>query len=208
MSYETSARNAHISHDSHESNRSGKRAAATAPNGLTGTIAAVTLFGQNAALDSEQTGYLGAPLFVTSATVDKNGVMTVAIDDLGPPATSFPTSATSAIALVSLSGAQPSQSGKVGITYGGKPLNISAAVTPAPSGKWKRSAITPQVTEWTLPTGGLEFVILQPDPVGTPGDYQLRWLVDPVQMSVTSSSTVVPPAAGTGVAGPFGLETP
>lgn len=205
MPHETSARNAHISHDTHER---GRNPAAVAPNGLTATIGAVTLFGQSATLDSQQTGYLGAPLFVTSATVDGNGVMTISIDDLGPPATSFPTSATSAIAVVSLSGASPSKSNKVGITYGGKPVNISAAVTPAPSGKWKNSAVTPQVTEWTLPTGGLEFVILQPDAVTKPGDYQLRWLVDPVQMSTTASSAVIPPASGGGVAGPFGLETP
>jgi len=206
MSHQTSARNAHISHDTH---RPAPNQPTAAPNALTATISAVTLFGQAATLDSQQTGYLGAPLFVTSATVDGTGLMTIVIDDLGPPTTVFPSSASSAIARVSLNGAQPSKSlDAVTIKYGGKPLNISATVTPASSGKWKGTAVTPQVTEWSLPTGGLEFVVLQPDPVTAPGNYQLRWLVDPVQMSATASSVVIPPASGGGVAGPFGLETP
>lgn len=183
------------------------------PNALVATIDAVILFDERVALVPQIPNYDGRPLYITHLTPGAGNTLTITIDDIGPPVSvaNLGSTPASAVALVSYKGSRRSTSATTTqpITYGGKPLVLTAAVTPpAGGGKWTNATLAPHVAEWALSPKhhGIEFVIRH-DVDGTVG--QLWWLVNPTDsypLSQTSVFIVDPP--GGGVQGPFGLGNP
>ncbi len=178
---------------------------------LTATITAVQLFGETVALAPPIANYLGEPLFITKIETDAaTDTVKITIDDTGPPAASLtlPATPAKARAIVNYDAASATTAATTGgLTYNGKPLVITAIVTPDAGGtpKWGNAQLVPVVTGWVEPTGGVEFVILFD---GGPNG-QLWWLVNPADHTPSAlTSNLIEKAPGVGLNGPFGLGTP
>lgn len=183
------------------------------PDALVATIDAVILFKERVPLVPPIPNYDGRPLYITHLTPGAGNSLTITIDDLGPPVStaSLSTAPASAVALVSCRGSAQSKSASTAatISYGGKPLVLTASVTPPAGGnKWTNATLAPNVDEWALSPKhhGVEFVIRH-DVEGTVG--QLWWLVNPTDTyPVHETSVFIVDAPGGGVQGPFGLGNP
>ena len=178
---------------------------------LKASISSITLFGETVSL-GQIDPYFGEPLFITAASVGADGVLSLTIDDVGPPI-AFTLSAAPAAAW-----AQVTYKGQVvtslktvkpialpGTYPAPATLIITAAALPPSTGKWLFAQVVPAVSVFTTPTGGVEFMMFG---VSTT-DFEMRWLPAPVLDGATlPPATVIPAATGGGVLGPFGYETP
>lgn len=193
----------------HQPDAAKNAAQALAP--LKAGISSITLFGETVSLGTIDP-YFGEPLFITAASVGTDGVLSLTIDDVGPPI-AFTLSAAPAAAWAQVTyktqvvtSSKTTQPIVFPATYP-KPatLIITAAALPPSVGKWLSAQVVPAVSVFTTPTGGVEFMIFG---VSTT-DFEMRWLPAPVLDGATlPPATVIPAATGGGVLGPFGYETP